>query len=241
MLNFNFTERLPDVQLPLIHVVDMDDMILMNSEDADWYRILKNLPWLPYREIGAAYYNALYDFNQSQGQMTTAGVIETAGEAAQRLLFERATVDKTQPVLEQPQYKPAPARPVLPQEIAPGIVPSRQGGPKPKDFFALLKSFIGAPLLGFKAEPEELHMLLASNPAYARVCGFAPSIGAAAYYSTDVPSLRKLQQFDQIMTDYGLWAQAKLDEVRRNIAAGVVQPENTLVGDTTHYYANSGF
>ena len=48
MYNPALAQRLPDVQLPLIHVVDLDDMILSNSEDAEWYRILKNLPWLPY-------------------------------------------------------------------------------------------------------------------------------------------------------------------------------------------------
>lgn len=32
-----------------------------------------------------------------------------------------------------------------------------------------------------------------------------------------VPSLRKLEQFDQIMTEYGLWSKAKWDHLRENI------------------------
>jgi len=43
------------------------------------------------------------------------------------------------------------------------------------------------------------------------------------------------------MTEYGLWDHAKQEQVRRNILTGRIQPESILVGDTTHYYANSSF
>jgi len=51
----------------------------------------------------------------------------------------------------------------------------------------------------------------------------------------------KLEQFDQIMRESGLWNKIKVEEVRRNIERGVIKKEEELVGDTTHYHAYSGF
>ena len=147
MLNFNPAQNLPSEQLPIIQIIDLDDWILENSEHAEWYRILKNPPWQPYCAIGADYYTALADFNQKQPNNPAGDGGETPEAAKERFLFGRATMDPTQPTLASPIYQEAVRRPVLPHEIAPGIVPERQGGPKPKDFFALFESFIGAPLL----------------------------------------------------------------------------------------------
>ena len=124
--------------------------------------------------------------------------------------------------------------------IAPGVVPNRLGGKRPKCFFAMFKSFLGASLMGFPAEPESVHPLLSSNPSFARVCGFAP-VMTKAYCFDHVPSLRKLEQFDQIMTDSGLWGEIKLEEVRSNLSSGLIGKEKELVGDTTHYHAYSSF
>ena len=63
VLNFNTVA--PHQQIPLIYVVNEDDELLANSPDAEWYKILQNLPWEQYRSIGADYYNALYHFNKS--------------------------------------------------------------------------------------------------------------------------------------------------------------------------------
>ena len=43
MLNFNTVA--PHQQIPLIHVINEDDELLANSPEAEWYQILKNLPW----------------------------------------------------------------------------------------------------------------------------------------------------------------------------------------------------
>jgi len=40
-------------------------------------------------------------------------------------------------------------------------------------FFGLLKSFIGTSLMGFPAKPEQVHLLLKSNSAFARGCGLS--------------------------------------------------------------------
>ena len=86
MLNFNPYPI--SGQLPLIHVVDSDDQLLLNSPDAHWYRILFYFPWEDYRELAVEYYNALYDFNLAY--RNNSGSVEpdneTEEEAVQRLL-----------------------------------------------------------------------------------------------------------------------------------------------------------
>jgi hypothetical protein len=95
--------------------------------------------------------------------------------------------------------------------------------------------------MGYPAEPEDVHRLLTSNLPFARVCGFIPKGGDDRYWFHHVPSLRKIEQFDQIMTEYGIWYKMKWNEVKRNIEQDVIKRENVLVGDTTHYHAYSAF
>ena len=64
--------------------------------------------------------------------------------------------------------------------------------------------------MGFPAEPERVYLLLKSNPSFARVCGFIPRHVRDEYCSEHIPSLRKLEQFDQVMTESGIWAKIKL-------------------------------
>jgi len=230
-------------QLPLIHVVNEDDELLSNNCDSQWYSVLKIFPWEKYRELGASYYNALYDFNISK-QLKDENLKENKeakDEGRQRLLFNRTTMDKSKSVLHEMNSKPIAVPLVSPQSISPGVVPKRLGGKKPKCFFALFKSFTGACLMGFAPEPEVVHNLLTSNLSFARVCGFIPNNIDERYWYKSIPSLRKIEQFDQIMTEYGLWNQNKWEEVRRNIELGIIRKENELVGDTTHYHAYSGF
>jgi len=132
---------------------------------------------------------------------------------------------------------------VDPMELAPGVVPVRLVGRKPKCFFSLLKSFLGTTLMGFPAEPEQVYLLLKSNPTFARVCGFLPQEKdkPGQYSAIHVPSLRKLEQFDQVMREAGIWEQIKVSEVKTNLQTGVIEKEKELVGDTTHYHAYSGF
>lgn len=239
-------------QIPLIHLIDEDDIVLLNSPDADWYRVLYYFPWEDYREYGASYYDALYEFNLKETQNSYESPrsaqserIETKEEAKHRLLFNRATMCKTEgakvPIVYQGKVVEFKAPPVDPRSISPGVVPARLGGKKPKCFFALFKSFVGTTLMGFPSEPESVYLLLKSNPSFVRVCGFAPKNERDEYCFKHVPSLRKLEQFDQIMREWCLWDRMKWDEVRRNIEKGIIKKETELVGDTTHYYAYSNF
>ena len=241
MLNFNTVALYQ--QIPLIHVINEDDELLANSPEAEWYQILKNLPWEQYRSIGADYYNALYNFNKSSAerQKDKTSLKEDKQTATQRLLFNRATMDETASVLLDEEFITEIDPIVTESMIAPGKTPDRLGGKKPKCFFALFKSFIGASLMGFESIPEKVHLLLTSNLGFARVCGFVPKGDNDQYWFKYVPSIRKLEQFDQIMTDYGLWDRLKIKEVIDNIEQGIIEKEQELVGDTTHFYAYSGF
>ena len=239
-------------QKALFHIIHEDDIYLLNTTDAEWFQVLYYLPWEKYLEHAVAYYNALYEFNQKQARERKErgddGEEEEVGskeEAKQRLLFSRVTMQAGseigENVLFEAEIEELPPSGVSPESIAPGKVPFRFGGKKPKCFFALLESFIGATIMGFPAEPESVYMVLKSNPSFARVCGFIPRHVRDEYCSEHIPSLRKLEQFDQIMRESGIWAKIKVEEVKENIESGVIRKENELVGDTTHYYAYSGF
>ena len=61
-------------QIPLIHIVDYDDVVLINSAQAEWFLILKDLPWERYRTHAANYYDALYEFNRVRNFTFWSGV-----------------------------------------------------------------------------------------------------------------------------------------------------------------------
>jgi len=166
---------------------------------------------------------------------------EDKQQATQRLLFNRATMNNSTPVIFDKDFITPIEEVVTADQIAPGITPNRLGGKKPKCFFAMFKSFVGTSTMGFAPEPENVYALLTSNMSFARVCGLVPKGTDAKYWYKYVPSLRKLEQFDQIMTEYGLWSKAKWDHVRENIDNKIIHKENELVGDTTHYHAHSVF
>jgi hypothetical protein len=237
-------------QIPLIHEVHADDQYLLNTIEGEWFEILSAFAWQEYREVAAAYYDALYAFNLAESPLADSAcrhAQESQEEAKQRLLWDRATMQGRaqgdQAVLYQAPVVAVAVATVAPLTLAPGVVPARLVGRKPKCFFSLLKSFIGATLMGFPAEPESVYLLLRSNPSFARVCGFVPKAKdkAPVYHTSHIPSLRKLEQFDQVMRQAGLWEQIKHAEVSTNLRSGVIEPEQELVGDTTHYLAYSGF
>ena len=217
---------------------------MLEQEEQEWFKALYFFEWELYRELGAKYYDALYEFNRvarEEGQEETRKEFESKEDARQRCLFNRATMDKTKnPIYEVKRVQQAPKK-VNAMEISPGVVPLRLGGKKPKDFFAMFKSFMGCGLMGFPMEPENVYKLLSSNPSFMRVCGFVGKDIHEEYYYEHIPGLRKLEQFDQIMREAGLWADQKWEEVKRNIVSGIIKVENELVGDTTHYYGYSNF
>lgn len=240
------TAEHPAVQIPLIHIVESDDLYLERQEDILWFNLLRNFPWRPLRPTAARYYEALWQFNVRQAQArrerdaVRAANPETQSEATMRLLFERATLCEDAPALHELPAYAAPQIHVNPNDLRPGRTPHRWAGMKPKCFFAMLKAFVGVMAQGRPGEPEVVCDALQSNPSYARACGFTLPDPHGPYRQSDVPSLRKLEQFDQIMTDSGLWGEAAVDQVARNLKTGRIQAESTVVHDTTHYPAFSG-
>lgn len=237
-----------EVQPPLIHVIESDDLYLQRQEDVLWFDVLRKLDWRSLRSLAARYYDALYQFNEDQAlaQRERAAQAlqepthpESKQEATMRLLFERATLCEGAPILHE---RPATAEPpirVNPETLRPGQPPVRLAGKAPKCFFAMLKAFLGVMLRGRAPEPEVVHEELTSNPSFARTCGFTLPDAKCGYRQSDVPGRRKLEQFDQIMTARGLWGEAALEQVARNLREGRVQSEAALVHDTTHYPAFS--
>ena len=69
--------------------------------------------------------------------------------------------------------------------------------------------------------------------------GFISETRPGRVLQRTLPSLRKLEQFDQIERKR-IWAKIK-GRGEREHKEGVIRKENELVGDTTHYYAYSGF
>jgi hypothetical protein len=241
-------QRAPQ-QLPLLHIVERDDVYLAHAEDVEWFRRLRDLQWEPWLPVAAQYYEALWLFNQEQvrGRAQKAAAVpntETRAAATLRLVTARATEDASAPVIAPPAPAPLAVAHVVSLSLRPGVVPARLAGRPPKCFFAMAKAFLGVLLRGRPAEPEIVHDELVSNPAFARTCGFTlpgakpldPRVEPA---SSDVPSLRKLEQFDQIMTACGLWDRLALDAVRANLASGKLEKGATLVHDTTHHEAHS--
>ncbi len=237
-------------QIPLFHISHQDDRELLNNPEAEWFRILREFPWQAYVTYAAAYYDALYEFNIREEQRRQARKkeqevveVESKEDARERLLFDRETMKaiEEREVIYRQNILSAKVSQVKPESVSPGLVPMRLGGKKPKCFFSMFKSFIGATLMGFAAEPEEVYRLLVSNPSFVRVCGFAPKFVRDEYCYLHIPSRRKLEQFDQIMKEWGLWDKIKIDEVRSNLESGVIKKEGELVGDTTHYHGYSGF
>ncbi len=94
--------------------------------------------------------------------------------------------------------------------------------------------------MGMDATPENVYNNLCGNPSFARACNFTqPS--AHTDRQSDIPSLRKIEQFDQVMSENGLWAEAKNDTIEENFRQGLIHPEKNIVHDTTHHLAFSGF
>jgi hypothetical protein len=234
------------VQLPLLHVVESDDLYFEEQADVLWFPVLRDLDWRSFVGVAAQYYEALWVFNQAQQDAREARTRtepeanpETREEADGRLLFGRATLDAAAPVLHETVPAERELKHVDPASLRPGRVPLRFAGRTPKCFFAMFKAFVGLSLLGRSPEPEFAHQELKNNPTFARACGFTLPDPVVGYRKSDVPSLRKLEQFDQLMAENGLWDLAAVTQVRQNFESGVLEAEPTLVHDTTHYGAHS--
>ena len=164
------------VQLPLIQIVESDDIYLEQQADLLWCGVLRDLDWSALRPVAARYYEALWQFNVEQHRgrekRLAQANTETREAATVRLLLERPTLCAGAAALHQQTEPPAAEIRVPPESLAPGLTPYRIAGKQPKCFFALVKAFLGMAVRGHRPEPDSVHDELKSNPSYARVCGF---------------------------------------------------------------------
>ncbi len=237
------------LQPPLFITLHEDDLRLIESRDATWFIALLAMDWREFRLVAAQYYQALYDMHRQAAKklgMTASQFEElppeTQEEAALRCAKDRATGgNKDAPILYVPATPPK-INPTVVRErwLAPGFVPIRCAGRKPKCFFAMFKAFVGVSLLGKGSSADDVHDRLCFSPPFARACGFTlPQ--PKQYRHTDIPGLRKLEQFDEIMATHGIWQAARIAVVRENLRRKVVKLEKRINLDPTHYLAASSY
>ena len=257
-------------QFVLFVEVHRDDESILAGREGDWLRVCLGLVWQAYRAVAAMYYQALWEFNaeaarlrkeqrgreprdgdphesadlwswEEDGDPSDAENEETQDEATLRLMRERPTGgNQDAPILHPTPLPPQTTPKVRPEMLEPGVVPFRVAGKAPKCFFALFKAFSGVQAMGKSATAEEVDHHLQISPPFARACGFTQPKPDKKYRQSDVPGIRKLQQFEQIMASRGLWAQVRIQTIRENINEGIVELKGqNLAQDTTHYIAYS--
>ena len=232
------------VQLPLFQIVESDDLALAQHEDLVWFEMLRDFDYQPFLPVAAQYYEALWRFNADQIERraeTQDKAINSEGQynATLRLVEGRATMNEQTPALFEIKAETLEPLHGDAREIRPGFPPLRLAGRPPKCFFAMFKAFLGVVLQGKHPEPEAVFGELRNNPSFARTCGFTLPDIRTGYRQSDTPSLRKIEQFDQIMAASGLWGVAAVGQVARNLKSNRIKPESNIVHDTTHYEAYS--
>jgi len=233
----------------LFHIIESDDLILEQSDDAVWFQLVKSIfeQWQQYLPIAVEYYQALYQFNQNgttdyqQRKAQQQKNSESKEEAQLLFLLDRPTAgNDDKPKVFESLTPPKTSYSVDENAIRPGQVPSRLYGRKPKDFFSMYAAFCATQVMGIEATAENVNNYLTGNPSFARACNFTQPNSQKERF-TDIPSLRKLEQFDQIMTENGIWNEAKNNVIEENLKNKTIVPEKNLVHDTTHHIAFSGF
>jgi len=103
-------------------------------------------------------------------------------------------------------------------------------GRKPQRFIAYVKAIELAPILHIEQNMEAIGLHLRVNSEFLSACGF--------HYP---PSVRALQDFDQIMSETGLWERLRDEAYQINVDKGLIDEakEDTLCIDNTHVLAHS--
>jgi hypothetical protein len=233
--------------------------VLSDPANQDWLTVIGAVEGERYERLAKRYYLALYDLRNRQYRpaLPDTPLIEAKGkqQALQGMLqvmeerkangkrgvgsaadvFVDATPDKADATLPEALKDFSKSPPPLRQILA-------GPGRPPCDALCLMRAFLAAPLLGVGDDPTSVHKLLHSNPTFARACGFQASGAPKAVWemtSRALPALSTCAEFTEVMTRYGLWQLARVEQVRHNLDHGVVDKEDTLSFDTTHLIANS--
>lgn len=214
-----------------------DDHVLRSQPDARFLVVLEQITHEGLSKWAITYYAALHAHNRRKPAPGRRGRPASKEAASRRVAKEWLATRSAGPVLFEGCEPDAPAARDEEGSATRGV-----GGRRPTDFVYLVRAFMGVAAMGLEPEPGMVHTVLVSNPSFARLCGFGYEIADAGRVIRDnTPSLRKLQEFDQVMAEAGLWGQLKASVVSENLASGRVAVEKDLVVDTTHYPAVSGF
>lgn len=210
--------------------VEADDSALLSRRDVAFPRALPLLTAERLSRFRERYHRALYEHNR-QKPTSPKGKTPSRESVLRQLAMEKA-------MARAPQGKLFKATPE--DEERRRVSPGAGGRPR-VEFVSLVRAFLGVATMGLDPDPKTVHVLLTGNPSFARLCGFSYEVvQPGRVVQGHVPSLRKLQEFDQIMSKDGIWSDVRADLVHENLQTGRVAAESDLVIDTTHFPANSG-
>ena len=228
--------------------------VLRDPTNAGWVTLILAVGGESFEILERRYYIALYHFRKQYVRPSLPNQIEIeavgkqqALEGMLKLMEQRKAARQgagtvfVDPRPRQDEELPEALRDFTKQPPPLKTILAGPGRP-PCDALSLLKAFLASPLLGVGDDPTSVHRLLHSNPTFAHHCGFlgrAVKKEPGELTSRRLPSLSVCEEFSEVMTRYGLWHQARLEQVRDNLESGVVEIETTAVFDTAHIIAHS--
>ena len=246
---------------PLLFESSDSATVLGDPVNEEWLAVVSAVSFERFDELVRRYYVALYHFRQQPSRSRLPNAVEVDAKGKQLALegmletLEQGKADRKEAAEEgkdgkvlfdgKPDSKDENLPEVLrdfskaPQSLT--AILSGRGRP-PCDGDCLLRAFLAAPLMGVGDDPTSVHRVLRSNPTFARACGFlGPDAMKQPWELTSrrLPSLSVCAEFSEVMTRYGLWHLARLEQVRENISSGALEIEDTVSFDTTHMEANS--
>jgi hypothetical protein len=248
------------VVAPVLFESSDNPAVLTDPANADWVAVVEAVCGERYEVLARRYYVALYHFRKQSLRPELPGRSQIAAPGKQRALqgmldlLDERRANRKQEDGETPTDVFIQARPDSTDESLPEVLRDFSKDPPsvsvflsgpgrpPIDALCLMRAYLAAPLLGVGDDPTSVHRLLRSNPTFARACGFLGRESLKQPWeltSRKLPSLSLCEEFSEVMTRYGLWHLARLDQVRDNLASGVVKTEDTATFDTTHIIANS--
>ena len=230
-----------DVAAQVTLFQEPDDYVIENNPAVTYTKVLDKFDFNRFQDEEKLYYQALSDFNRKLGNKLKAKRKQqqhhhqpaTKAAAYQELLFE---------MVEQQSAKKAILFEIPSIDMEEIHHNHKGAGRKPKNCYALVKAFLGVSYMGLKNSPDVVYSQLIHNPSFARKCGFKYIIAIdTRQCQHNIPSLRKLEQFDQIMNLYGIWDRMKWKMLTQNLTDGTVAVEPDLAFDPSHVEAHSSF
>ncbi len=236
-----------------------DDELVTNPVNAGWLAVLEQLNAKRFKVVARRYYLGLSHLRKQSRRSALPGQVQIQVKGQQQALqamlahMEEQKQGKGQEESARTNKIFVESGPTdqleLPEALRdftvepPSLQTLRQGpGRPPCDALCLMKAFLAAPLLAVDDNPTDVHLLLHSNPSFARQCGF---LGRnvhrqpGEWTSRQLPSKAVCEEFNEVMTRYGLWQLVRLEQVQHNLNTGVVKIEDGIAADTTHIEANS--